>query len=417
MKAVNDLAFAAPGLLVSCDSEGRVKLWSLPTRSSALLRPRLVLTFDAHSGKAVNALGCSGNAAGPPLFATASDDALVALWDASRLNADAPGDDALQRPPQSPLHRFAGHRSFATSCAFDPAHSHSLLLSASLDGTARLWDARAPHHAACAACLAAGAPVASAVCAPADATVVLAACETGFFLFDLRALRPATLADARASDPFAAHWPASGSQNPPTAALWSRAWAAPPAGAPPSSSAPATPPPPLQCEGATAPCRPSLRFFCANRSAAERWDPGLKRYAPPFIGHSPQAPPCSAVFCPSGLAVFTAARGDPAVKTWRPHDGLGLASLELPTGGASCRLSACASLPLLFAGSSSGAACLFRTEARPAGEAGRRPGWARGPAAVAGDHGGCPVTAVAVRADGLVVASADEMGRLLVRRC
>lgn len=57
---------------------------------------------------------------------SASDDGTVRLWDL---------------PSQTPIHTFAGHSDYVRTCAFLPSNP-SLVLSGSYDGTVKLWDAR-----------------------------------------------------------------------------------------------------------------------------------------------------------------------------------------------------------------------------------------------------------------------------------
>ena len=102
-------------VLASCGDDSRVFFYDVRQASS-------VASLQAHS-KEVNSIAC--NPVERNLFATASSDHTVALWD--------------HRNTSKPLHSLRGHTAEVYSLMWSPSNP-TILASAGVDRRVNLWD-------------------------------------------------------------------------------------------------------------------------------------------------------------------------------------------------------------------------------------------------------------------------------------
>ncbi len=112
------------GLLAAAYRDGEVRLWEVGTW-------REMGSFQAHSGFVFGlALSPHGN-----LLATGGADHVIKIWDVNALPVDASAG-----PAPEPVKELRGHRASVFALAFLP--DGKKLLSASADGTVKVWDPR-----------------------------------------------------------------------------------------------------------------------------------------------------------------------------------------------------------------------------------------------------------------------------------
>ncbi|KAK9446627.1 WD40-repeat-containing domain protein [Limtongia smithiae] len=118
-------------LIASCSSDSYMRLWD----------PRVgaypINSLYAHAGAEI--LSVDWNKYRPEVLATASVDRTIKIWDIRFLTRSGPRNDAVSN--MSPINELVGHEYAIRKVAWSP-HAPELLLSASYDMTARVWQDR-----------------------------------------------------------------------------------------------------------------------------------------------------------------------------------------------------------------------------------------------------------------------------------
>ncbi|KAK9313149.1 WD40-repeat-containing domain protein [Lipomyces starkeyi] len=118
-------------LIASCSSDSYLRLWDprvgdFPTNS-----------VYAHNGAEI--LSLDWNKYRPDIIATSSVDRTIKIWDLRFMNRTSPTPPAMSNA--SPVNELYGHNYAVRKIAWSP-HASELLLSASYDMTARVWEDR-----------------------------------------------------------------------------------------------------------------------------------------------------------------------------------------------------------------------------------------------------------------------------------
>lgn len=123
-REVHDVRWAphAPGTLASACADGCARVWSLASGKAELALP----------GHGADVLSADWHKYASHVLATGCVDQLIRLWDLRR--------------PAAPLAALRGHRLAVRRVRFSP-HDARLLLSASYDMSAAVWDTAAPAGA------------------------------------------------------------------------------------------------------------------------------------------------------------------------------------------------------------------------------------------------------------------------------
>jgi WD40 repeat protein len=136
---ITSAAFDATGRLVVTTSwDKTARIWDLASGELLLELPEKTESFDGHDGP-VRFAGFSPNG---KLVVTASTDGKARIWriDASYCRPPAcDASDPEARGRSALLRTLQGHGGQVTTAAFDPSGQH--VVTSSLDGTIRIWDA------------------------------------------------------------------------------------------------------------------------------------------------------------------------------------------------------------------------------------------------------------------------------------
>ncbi|KAK9811332.1 hypothetical protein WJX72_002027 [[Myrmecia] bisecta] len=410
--------------IISADTDGKLKVWQVQFGANGGTSIKQVYVCDAHAST-INFM--SANASHTRL-ATVGDDCRVVLWD-------------ITSPATTKVLRcFTEHCSFVMSCRFDA--SGCLLVSASLDGSFRIWHADLQQAVGV---VDTGRPVLFAAFSPDDSAVVYSSGEAGTGMWDLRRL--AGMRDLLALLRQAGKQSHTGAEQVAQRAAMQLIYASSLQQDPLARSwlptiSPISPPrvhgvPPLVPPGAGAHTRACLlaagpgvddleepadevlhalvvRYEDANQQNSPVFDRSANSYQYRFTGHVNVAfgllPLDSRHVLTTASSEFQATH-----KIWNQDDGRGVATCHMGrgAGGLLCRPAVSRDGQVVVSGCDSGrvhvwtVSKVLRQSHLPEARAGNYVACVR-------DHASA-VTAIALSADDQMLASGDSAGTIVVR--